>query len=90
MSQFFFRKYRRTIGIIDKYLTLRFSHTRPPWHDRLHGIRLLQRLGFFVGHCVGKRLGVKYLLEKRQDRHEVMSTGSQSGYAAEMSNNPDS
>jgi hypothetical protein len=82
--QFFFRKYRRYHLSLTNTWTLRFSHTRSTTIG--YGIRLLQRLGFLLA-TASANVGVKYLLEKRQDRHEVMSTGSQSGYAAEMSNN---
>jgi hypothetical protein len=48
MSQFFFRKYRRTIGIIDKYSDVAIrTHSVHLGNDRLQ-IRLLQRLGFLL------------------------------------------
>jgi septin family protein len=67
MSQFFFGKHRRTIGIIAKYLTLRFANTSVHLGTIGCWIGILQRLGFRIGSRVGKRLGVKYLFEKRQD-----------------------
>lgn len=34
-----------------------------------------QMFGFWIGHGLFKGLGVKYLLDKGQDRHEIMMTG---------------